>query len=135
MQVPSSCNCRQKRNLFGLYDKDQLVRIGVAGTAKISDGYVTTDGEHEISRLEAPGYTSKQYPGAKMDNAFFFGSTGRAIHASSNFQYRFNREVEIKEWFILLNNSHGCVNVMDEDALVINSAFRASGGKGSVIVF
>ena len=125
----------KRRNLYGLFINGALARVGVAGTAKTGDGYVTTDGMPPITRLEGPGYTSKEYPGAKMDHATFFGPTGRAVHASSNFVWRFNRETEKKEWFLVTDNSHGCVNVMDEDAKVINDAFRASGMKGAVIVY
>lgn len=125
----------KRRNLYGLFVKGALKRVGVAGTAKTGDGYVTTGGMHPITRLEGPGYTSREYPGAKMDNATFFGPTGRAVHASSNFVWRYNRERERKEWYLVTDNSHGCVNVMDEDAKVINDAFRAPKMKGSVIVY
>jgi lipoprotein-anchoring transpeptidase ErfK/SrfK len=125
----------KRRNLYGLFVNGTLSRVGVAGTAKTGDGYVTTDGLHKITRLEGAGYTSREYPGAKMDHATFFGPTGRAIHASANFVWRYNKETEKKEWFLITDNSHGCVNVMDEDAKVINDAFRAHGMKGAVIVY
>ena len=125
----------KEHKLFGLFVLGKLERVGVAGTAKTSEGYVTSNGRYPITRLEGSGYTSKKYPGAKMDYASFFGDTGRAIHASSNYLYRHNQETGMYEWMILLDNSHGCVNVTDEDALAINNALRQYGsGKGEVIV-
>lgn len=111
-----------------------LVRIGIASTASTSNGYATPEGEYPISRLEGAGYTSKQYPGAKMDNAVFFGPTGRALHASTNYRYRYNEERGEKEWFVLLDNSHGCVNLMDVDAMAINHLAHKYRGKGKVII-
>jgi lipoprotein-anchoring transpeptidase ErfK/SrfK len=124
----------KERKILGMFENGLLTRVSVAGTAKRGDGYVTPDGQFTITRLEGLGYTSKEYPGAKMDYASFFGTTGRAIHASANFHYRYNREREAKEWYLHVDNSHGCVNVMDADALAINDMFRKYGNKGKVIV-
>ena len=124
----------KEKKLFGLFENGQLVHIGVAGTAKTGDGYVTPNGQFTVTRLEGAGYTSREYPGAKMDYASFFGLTGRAIHASANFQKRYNKEREAKEWYLLVDNSHGCVNVMDYDAQAVNDLLRKYKGKGKVIV-
>lgn len=124
----------KQKKLFGVFEKGNLVRVGVASTARTKLGYGTPNGEYPITRLEGAGYTSREYPGAKMDYASFFGPTGRAFHASSNFQWRYNKDREMKEWYVLLDNSHGCVNLLDSDAQAINELLRTHSMKGKAII-
>jgi len=108
-----------------------LKNAGVLGTAQTSSGYHTPRGYFMVYRKEGSGYSSRTYPPApsgepNMEYSVFFEKTGVATHKSHNFR----AHPKTGERILLLDNSHGCVNLDEADAMVFYQTLQ----KGDVIL-
>lgn len=106
---------------LGLDERDRIV-----GTAKTSKGYHTPRGFFRVYRKEGAHYSSDEYPVAQgaepnMPYAMFIDAKneygdirGIAIHGSNN----------INSKNIILDNSHGCINVSKEYARTLQQVIE-----------
>ncbi len=92
-------------------------------SSNISDGRDTPEGKFDITRQEGENYSSGEFPSSDPNlpnmpwSSFFEAPRGIAIHGSLNFitRKRDGKDVD----FLRLDNSHGCVNVLKDDARLV----------------
>ncbi len=121
-----------------LFSNGKLINEGPAGTAMKYGSYETESGEYPVGRKENDNYRSNELTGtdgrgAFMGNAVFFDEEkGKALHESVNYTLKLDlKSGEYKE-VLLVDSSHGCVNLNKNDAKIVNQNLKSK--KDTIVI-